>query len=317
MKFTASHKTPACIHGRDAASFVKFETRDMETQTVPHADAPRKAGNASLRDIFMSHFMTCVFIGVVFLDFIEGYAHPWIKEIFPGKDALSTLGVAAINGLATAAVVYLISLERAIRRRRKTLILFATLSTKERRRATGIAFITGVSIASLYLSSWGLPLICLILGVVILRLREFFRRVTRMLRPGRAITWEDAGYLIQIYVTLLVAFTMLNITLQWISEALPNVPPAFNAIQGRHFLIDALYFSVSLMTTVGFGDIHAISPLGKAFVAFECLTSYFTLALIIGAITRGVAQPVQERDLKKPAPPGENTPGTPDSPSAP
>ncbi len=284
---------------------------------MPQNDAQANTTFATLRAIFLSHFLTTVFIGVIFLDFIEEYAHPWIKVIFSVQDDLSYLGVAAINGLATAIVVYLVSLERDLRKKHKRVLLFDTLTPRERNYATAIAFLTGASIATLFFSSWGLPLIFVILAVVFVRLREFFHRVTHMLRPGHAITWEDAGYLIQIYVTLLVAFTMLNITLQWISEVIPHVPPAFNGIHGRHFLIDALYFSVSLMTTVGFGDIHAVSPLGKAFVAFECLTSYFTLALIIGAITRGVVQPQAERDIRKQATSTGNKPNTPGSPSAP
>jgi voltage-gated potassium channel len=244
-----------------------------------------------IADLFLSHFIPSVFIGALFLDFIEEGAHPLINVLITNKGVLSYLIVAALNGALTSAVIFLAQLLRDRRYRKKKRYFFSKpLDQSQRLKVAGITFLSGFSVTSLFFSAWGLPIVILIMTVVVIDLNKFAHRIVHMLRPGRAITWEDAGYLIQIYITMLTAFTMLNLTVQWISDIIPSVPSAFNAIEEHHAILNALYFTISMMTTVGFGDIHPISPLAKACVALECLTSYFMFALIIGAITRGVVQ---------------------------
>lgn len=254
--------------------------------------------NKSLARLFLNHFIPSVFVGAIFLDFIGEGAHPLIKVLITNKSSLSYLIVAALNGLLTSAVIYIAQFMRERRYRRvKRYIFSMPLDKSDRLKVAGINFLSGFCVTSLFFSAWGLPIVILIMTVVVIHLDTFAHRITRMLRPGRAITWEDAGYLMQIYLTMLIAFSMLNLTVQWISDIIPNAPTAFNAIEGQHMILNAIYFTISMMTTVGFGDIHPVSPLAKTCVALECLTSYFMFALIIGAITRGIAQtPNQPRE---------------------
>ena len=53
-------------------------------------------------------------------------------------------------------------------------------------------------------------------------------------------------------------------------------------------LADYLYFSVVVMTTLGFGDIYPATTAARIIVAMQCLTSYVMFALMIGIITRGI-----------------------------
>ena len=276
-----------------------------------------------IADLFLNHFIPSIFIGALFLDFIEEGAHPLINDLITNKDALSYLIVAALNGLVTAAIIFLAQLLRDRRYRKKKRYFFSKpLDQSERLKVAGINFISGLSVTSLIFSAWGLPVVILIMTVVVIHLNRFAHSIAHMLRPGRAITWENVGYLMQIYLTMLIAFAMINLTVQWISDIIPGAPTAFNALRGHHVILNSLYFTISMMTTVGFGDIHPVSPLAKICVALECLTSYFMFALIIGAITRGVAQtPSQPPEAIKKHPDPKttagNTPNTPGSPSAP
>ena len=62
----------------------------------------------------------------------------------------------------------------------------------------------------------------------------------------------------------------------------------FNFGQGIDAIVNAVYFSVITITTVGYGDIIPHTPLARIIVAAECLTGYILLGLMIGIITRGI-----------------------------
>ena len=73
-------------------------------------------------------------------------------------------------------------------------------------------------------------------------------------------------------VLLLVVFAF---TYRWISEA---DPASFSEELGR---IDSMYFTITTLTTVGFGDITARSDAARIFVMLQML---FDLALIAGLL---------------------------------
>lgn len=55
---------------------------------------------------------------------------------------------------------------------------------------------------------------------------------------------------------------------------------AFN--QPLESTLDAFYFSVVTMTTLGYGDIHPLSPLAKVLVIVEVLSGVMLLAIMVG-----------------------------------
>jgi hypothetical protein len=64
----------------------------------------------------------------------------------------------------------------------------------------------------------------------------------------------------------------------WADDALAKIPGEF---AGLHTKIDALYFSISTLATVGFGDVHASGQLARAAVTLQVL---FNLVFIGTAV---------------------------------
>ena len=54
-------------------------------------------------------------------------------------------------------------------------------------------------------------------------------------------------------------------------------------IEGDNFL-DAIYMTVITVSTVGFGEIHFLSPAGKIFTIFLILSSVSTVAFALSII---------------------------------
>ncbi|XP_051137334.1 potassium channel AKT2/3 isoform X2 [Andrographis paniculata] len=72
----------------------------------------------------------------------------------------------------------------------------------------------------------------------------------------------------------------------WIVSAIPNFKETTLLIR----YISALYWSVTTMTTVGYGDIHAVNALEKVFIIFYMLFNLGLTAYIIGNMTNLVVE---------------------------
>ena len=68
-------------------------------------------------------------------------------------------------------------------------------------------------------------------------------------------------------------------------------------------LLDSVYFCVVTLATVGFGDIHPVTPLGKAFTILYILSGLGIIAAFISelakhrVIARRIAEEIREEDL--------------------
>ncbi|MEM9022565.1 MAG: potassium channel protein, partial [Bacteroidota bacterium] len=60
----------------------------------------------------------------------------------------------------------------------------------------------------------------------------------------------------------------------------------FMIIEDSFTLIDAFYMTVITVSTVGFGEIHSLSPEGRLFTSFLIITSFGTFAYAATSITR-------------------------------
>jgi voltage-gated potassium channel len=103
------------------------------------------------------------------------------------------------------------------------------------------------------------------------------------------MTWGTLGKLCLIYINLMTAIIVINFNLVIMSTLIPGMDQPFAFSSGSEALIDAIYFSIVLMTTVGFGDIHPLSAVAKCIVAVECLVGYVMFAVLIGLVVRGVS----------------------------
>ena len=166
-----------------------------------------------------------------------------------------------------------------------------------RRRATGplyrvcgtvVGFLCGTFDVPLLLLPWGIAVIAAgTAGLLVLHVRSFFRMAVRLLNPVREATWRDVGELIHLYGVTVAAFTLSLVSVGVFHEIVGG-GSAFQAPGGRMDLLDALYFTIVVMTTLGFGDIYPLTPMGKIVVGLLCMTSYVMLALMLGIVTGGI-----------------------------
>jgi len=122
----------------------------------------------------------------------------------------------------------------------------------------------------------------------------FFSSLRIMLEPDYRLSWSTMGKLCLIYMNLMTAFTVINFNLAVLSAFIPGMAAPFEYSPGPDALIDAIYFSIVLMTTVGFGDIHPLTTVARIIVAGECLVSYVMFALLVGLVVRGVSSSQNE-----------------------
>ena len=68
-------------------------------------------------------------------------------------------------------------------------------------------------------------------------------------------------------------------------------PGEFDGLLTR---IDALYFVVTTLVTVGYGDIHPVGQLARALVSVQMVLKVGVLALVGGLVVRGLADRLRE-----------------------
>jgi hypothetical protein len=67
-------------------------------------------------------------------------------------------------------------------------------------------------------------------------------------------------------------------------------PASFGEVLTR---TEALYFTVSVLSTVGFGDIHAVGQLGRAVVTVQMLFDLVFVASAVGLVVSSIISRTQ------------------------
>jgi voltage-gated potassium channel len=116
--------------------------------------------------------------------------------------------------------------------------------------------------------SWALLFSC---GVVVLGLLITLA-IRRLLRAGEGARIRG--------LVLLLVLTLLFFS--WCDESVAELPGQFADL---HTKIDALYFTVSTLTTVGFGDVHATGQLARAAVTVQMVFNLVFIGLAAGVVT--------------------------------
>jgi hypothetical protein len=72
----------------------------------------------------------------------------------------------------------------------------------------------------------------------------------------------------------------------WIGAVIPN----FRETSPRIRYISAIYWSITTMTTVGYGDLHAVNTMEMIFIIFYMLFNLGLTAYLIGNMTNLVVE---------------------------
>jgi hypothetical protein len=242
-----------------------------------------------LRNTFYSHFVLCTLAGLFVLDVIT--PNQYRERAFHDNSMIDAFILAVIAAVCVGCMVWLLHWIADWRYRRKYSKPRYLPQKKQRRHYSLLVgmFCGGMDVI-FFLFAWGVFALTIItVIIVIVHIRRFLRTVIRALRPDRYPTWADVLQLLHVYATVLAAFTLITISLSVIHYYYPGETAAFNYAEEPHSIIDAFYFCVVVMTSLGFGDIVPVTLDAKLFVSIECLVSYFMLGLLIGVITRGIA----------------------------
>ncbi|WP_027184256.1 potassium channel family protein [Desulfovibrio inopinatus] len=237
--------------------------------------------------IFRRHYIPGLVLGVITLAMTDALLAP---EVISGFETLSQYALAGLLSGGTASmitVLFHISRNRRVLKKR-TILFHHVSSSREIMLAAISTFISGGACILLFLSPYLSMGLCIVtLTLVIFELRLFAKELLALLTPGTYPTWENVGQIVDAYITMIAAFTITNINLAAFHRLVTSTPEAFS-LGGAPTLADFIYFSVVVITTLGFGDIHPVTSDAKLLVSFECLVGYVMFALIVGVITRGI-----------------------------
>lgn len=145
------------------------------------------------------------------------------------------------------------------------------------RSSLGTIFIVAAATAVYYVipvpvrlgdDAWALMFFCgtVALGVLILL------AVARLLRAGEG--GRARGLIVLLSVTVLF--------FSWADKSVATIPGQFADLHTR---TDALYFNVSTLSTVGFGDVHPIGQLARAAVTLQIVFNLVFLGVAITMIS--------------------------------
>jgi len=243
---------------------------------------------AEVRRVFYRYAIFYCLAGLLSLEALASILQLPEEPSGPGARWLVLLAVAVVNGMVVGAGGAVVA---GIGRRRGQRLRPAAA-------AAAVGWAGGAVVVPYYV--WWQTVLVVALGVaalVVEHVRSFLRTLRRILSPQVYPTWTDVARLAHIYLTVLAAVTLINTSIALLHDSVPGWGPAYDYSGGEaRSVLDAFYFSVVVMTTLGFGDIRPVSLDAKLVVSLECLVSYVMLALMIGCITRGVVRSAERTD---------------------
>lgn len=245
--------------------------------------------NATFKETVFTHFVPCIFVGVLFLYLSntllpEGIIPVLTDDMFSGPDFALALAV----GLGTAGVAVLYHRQRNRRLERIGAVHRRPADRREVLQAAAVGFLAGMSCVLLLLHAAGIiGLTAVVLFILFWNLRVLTGKIALMLHPDTVATWADVAELARIYLVMLAGFTLVNATLEG-ARILAGNEAAFGFKESGDLFLNALYYTVVTLTTLGYGDITPQTWDAKLLVTAECMISYVMFALVVGIITRGV-----------------------------
>lgn len=142
-----------------------------------------------------------------------------------------------------------------------------------------------------------LAIVPFLFGFIDIRFLRLFRwfRVLRLVRFLNQQTWLGLVRTDDGIVLARIVFTLFSITFIY-SGLIYQVEHPINPEQFANF-IDAFYFSVVTMTTVGFGDVTPISSAGRGLTVLMILTGVALIPWQLGELIKRVIKTVDQIKL--------------------
>lgn len=137
---------------------------------------------------------------------------------------------------------------------------------------------------------------------VLLRLLRLIRllRVARLGHFSRAL--GNIGHAIaerrmELVISVMIAFSLLLLSASalYVIQS-EHQPEAFGSIPR------AMWWSVATLTTVGYGDIVPVTPLGKIFAALTAITGIGLIAMPAGILASAFSAAMRRADAQEEAP---------------
>ena len=229
-------------------------------------------------NILIQDFNICFFIGLIILSIYPELTTPF----FYNNSWLIYITIPSISGIITALITLVMNKN------------FFNKSYTQRYYAQSskpllmVGFIAGFLSIYITLFNWSIYIIStLIIYISALNIKKFISQLSQLLSPNILATKEDLGEFANFFINLIITFSVINLSVNTIHQNFSS-PDAFNFGQGTEAIINALYFSIITLTTVGYGHIIPQNEIARILVSIECLTGYLLLGLMIGIITRGI-----------------------------
>lgn len=235
----------------------------------------------NLKQIFIRDFNLCFLVSLCILTL---YPEPSLTLRQDGQNGWFLFLIIPIyNGLFTALITAF--LNRYFSKKNYTQRYYVA----DKQALAIVAFIAGFLSIYITTSSLGTYLISImIIYIAFLNVRDFSDKLAALLAPNTLATTKDLGEFANFFINLVITFAVVNLSVNTIHSNF-KFDQAFNFGDGLSGIIDALYFSVITMTTLGYGDIFPHTVVARVIVAFECLTGYLMFGIMIGIITRGIS----------------------------
>jgi hypothetical protein len=193
--------------------------------------------------------------------------------------ALLVFVIVAPAGDATRAVV--LALEGAA-------LLVVAATSRERRavrnaRVRALAVVAALVVAGVAVGALPLPLVLATNGILTVGI--LLTLVGGLLRLVRL-----HGVTLQVVAGALTIYVLTGLIFAWVVSLVANVGDAAYFAQGGDASQgDRVYYSFTVLTTTGFGDLTAVTPVGHALAVVEMLVGQLYLVTVIGVIVGDLA----------------------------